>query len=125
MGADPYLAKAMLDWALLGATPTQPASLFMQLATAVPTTDAAYEAPQFTNRMRMTFAAAQSPAGSATNLNSYIRTATAAATLTGWNLWDSPSGGNRLFFGTLTAAIACPSGSGCRIGAGNIKILLG
>lgn len=110
-GITPYLAKALLDWALNGATPTRPSQLWVQWATASPTTQSAFDGP-FSSRRTATFAAANSPNNSATLLAAVSgATASAAATVVGWNLYDASSGGNRLLFGTLSASLGCKSAS--------------
>lgn len=121
----PYIDKALLDWALNGATPTRPPGLFVQFATASPTTQSAFDGP-FTARNTVTMAAANSPAGaaSATNLNAITGLATAAATALGWNLYDSAAGGTRLAFGTLSANIGCKSADNPSFAAGALTIVL-
>jgi hypothetical protein len=116
--------KLLLDWVLGGASPTRPATRWVSFATASPTNANAFDGP-FQSRMTVTFASANSPQMSVTNLNAVSNiTATAAATAVGWNLWNSSSGGTRLAYGTATAAIGCKSADNIAIGAGAIKITL-
>ena len=59
-----YAAKALLDWVLGGATPTQPASRLAALTLDVPTSVGASEVLPGSGYLRqdVTFAAAASPA---------------------------------------------------------------
>jgi hypothetical protein len=118
------MEKAMLDWVLGGAAATRPSTRWISMATASPNVTSAFDGP-FQSRNTVTFAAANSPAMSVTNLNNLsLMTCSAAATVVGWNIWNSSSGGTRLFYGTMTAAIGCKSGDNVQIGAGALKIVL-
>jgi hypothetical protein len=67
-----------------------------------------------------------SPQGSVTNVAAISGgTATAIATVRGWNLYDAAAAGNRLAFGTVTASIGCASADIISIAAGALKITLG
>lgn len=115
----------MLDWALGGASAPTIANRYFQFASSVPDANNANDGP-FTNRMTVTMAAAANIDGEATvsNANALVRTATAAVTAVGWNIYDQITLGNRLMYGTMTAGIACGSGDGCRLTAGNLVITL-
>lgn len=117
--------KLLLDWALGGAAAPQPGSRWISFATASPTSQSAFDGG-FQSRMTVTFAPANSPQMSVTNLNavSNITATVAAQTVRGWNLWNSSSGGTRLAYGTATALIGCKSGDNIGIAAGAIKITL-
>jgi hypothetical protein len=116
--------KLLLDWVLGGATPTRPATRWISFATASPNITSAFDGP-IQSRMTVTFASANSPQMSVTNLNAVSNiTATAACTVVGWSLWNSSSGGTRLAYGTATAAIGCKANDNIAIGAGAIKITL-
>jgi hypothetical protein len=124
MPLDPRQQKSSLDWVLGGANPSQPAARWISFATASPRSDSAFDGP-FNTRNTVTFAGANSPQMSATNLNNMtLVTATAAATAVGWNLWDAAAAGNRLAYGTATANIGCKSGDNISIAAGALKITL-
>jgi len=125
MAFDPFIDKALLDWVLQGATPTRPGKTYLQFATASPTTQSAFDGP-FTSRMTVTFGAAASPAGSATNANAITGPVpTAAATCVGWNLYDASAAGTRLAFGTLTASLGCKSATdNPALAAGALRITL-
>jgi hypothetical protein len=124
-----YLRKAMLDWCLGGAAATQPSARFISWATGSPNTDGASDGPFSVNgvgaRKTCTFAAANSPQGSCTNVAAISGgTATAIATILGWNLWDAAAAGNRLAFGTMTVSVGCASGDIISVAAGALKITL-
>jgi len=122
---DPLYQKAMLDWVTGGAAATRPGGRWVSLATASPTSQSAFDGP-FTPRQTATFAAANSPQGSATNLNIMSFTLTAAsATAIAWNLWESSVGGARLAYGTLSAGAGVrTAGSTVAFTAGNLIIIL-
>lgn len=127
----PLFAKTILDWTTGAAAASQPGGRFLSLATASPRSDSSFDGPYSAGiggfgRATVTFAAANSPAMSATNLNAFSNlTATAAgATVIGFNLWDASSGGNRLLWGTVTANIGVKSADNVGIAAGAIKITL-
>lgn len=119
-----YGQKLLLDWWLGGAAVTQPPGRWIQYATASPRSDSAFDGP-FSPRDTVTFAGANSPQMSVTNLNTMQSvSATAAGTAVGWNLYDRSSGGTRLAYGTCTAAIGCKSGDSIQIAPGGLKIVL-
>jgi len=119
-----YMMKNILDWQLVGGG-AQPPGRWISWATQSPRTDSAFDGP-FTTRNTATFAAANSPAGTVTNLNAMTGPlASAAATVVGWNLWDRSVGGTRLAFGTLTASLGCKSNNdNPAVAAGALKITL-
>ncbi len=124
MPLDSYLSKATLDWMTGAAAATQPSSRFISFATASPTSQSAFDGP-FSPRATVSFAAANSPQMSATNVAGFSNvTATAAATAVGWNLWNAPTGGSRLAYGTVAANITCKSADNIAVAAGSVKITL-
>lgn len=120
----PTVEQQMLDWALGGSSPTRPASRFISFATGTPNESGASDGP-FSPRVTCTFAAAGTAPRSASNANAMANaTATAVGTVRGWNLWDAPTGGNRLAYGTATSLIGCASADNVSIAAGALRILL-
>jgi hypothetical protein len=119
---DPMLQKAVLDWMLGGATPTRPTTWWIDFATGTPNTSGGSSGP--IPRKTVTFAAANSPQMSATLVAAVTCTATAAATVVGWNLWGSSAGGTRIAFGSITSSQASASGGLFSFGAGALKITL-
>lgn len=128
MPLDQYAQKALIDWVTGAAAVSQPTQRWVSFATASPRSDSAFDGPWSGGafgRATVTFAGANSPQGSVTNLNAFSNiTATAAATAVGWNLWDRSSGGTRLAYGTVTANIGCKSADNIGIAAGAIKIVI-
>ena len=105
-GVSAYLEKAALDWSLLGATPTRPTTLGIGLSVGAPTSVSGSEVGTGSGwtRQTVTFAAAASPAGSASNANAMtFGAALTAATMSGLQMWDTlaATAGNMLWYGTL------------------------
>jgi hypothetical protein len=119
------LDKSSLDWVLGGASPTRPSGRWLSFATGTPNNAGASDGGA-TPRCTVTFAAANSPQNSATNLNAISATVSgvAAFTFVGWNLYDSSAGGVRLAHGTCTAAIGCKSGDNPSLPAGALVLTL-
>jgi len=119
------LEKSTLDWMLGGAAPTRPGGRWISFATGSPNNAGASDGGA-TPRCTVTFAAANSPQMSVTNLNAISATVSGVASLTfiGWNLYDSSAGGVRLAYGTCTAAIGCKSGDNPSFAAGALKLTL-
>src|SRR5262245_44918001 len=117
--------KLVLDWILGGAAATRPGGRWISFATGSPNAAGASDGG-FTPRCTVTFAAANSPQNSVTNLNGISATVSGVASLTaiGWNLYESSAGGNRLAYGTCTAAIGCKSGDNPSFAAGALKLTL-
>jgi hypothetical protein len=119
-----YLSKQILDWTTGAAAATIPPGRWLQFATGSPNDAGGSDGP-FSPRVTMSFAAANSPQGSATNLNAVTNTATAAGTAVGWNLYDRSVGGTRIAYGTFSAVIGCKSADNPALAAGALKITLG
>lgn len=126
MPVTPYLAKALLDWSLGGATPTRPVGRFIGFASGTPDTANDSAAPMF--RITATFSAASSPIGTAALSAALTCSCTANCTVFYWNLYDGTTASTRLMFGTLTASKTIRSGSAAFFvsgtGAGGLKITL-
>jgi hypothetical protein len=124
MPLHPEFGKRLLDWTTGAAAATQPPGRWLQFATASPTSQSAFDGP-FSSRRTVTFAAANSPQGSKTNLGAVTgATVSVAATAVGWNLYDSSVGGTRIAFGTFAAAVGCKSGDWPVLSAGALKITI-
>jgi hypothetical protein len=124
MGADAATQKNMLDWLTGAAAAVRPASRFVSFATQSPTSVSAFDGP-FSPRVTCTFAAANSPQMSATNVAVISATATAIATIVGFNIWNqAAAGGTRLFWGTMTASVGCASADTIGVPAGSLVIVL-
>ncbi len=124
-----YGEKLLLDFVLGGAAPSSPPGRWISLATGTPNAAGASDG-LFTPRGTVTFAAANSPQGSATNLNVISGTLVAVAgtssgTVFGWNLYDSNLNGTRLAYGTVANASGCrTTGSTVAFAVGSLKITL-
>ena len=118
-----YMEKALLDWSMGGATPTQPVGRFIGFATGTPTTAGASEGPLL--RETATFQTASSGVSASASLKAALTcTATAACTPNCWLLWDATSNGNLLAWGTLTATQTLLSADAIAFTAANLKITL-
>jgi hypothetical protein len=127
MPLTPYLAKALLDWSLGGATPTRPVGRFIGFASGSPTT--ASDSAAALTRATATFSAANSPAGSVVLAAPVTCSCTAAAQkVLYWNLYDGVTASTRLAYGTLTASALVSSGSAAFFvagtGAGSLTMTL-
>lgn len=124
-GLTPLFAKNLLDFITGAAADNKPASRWISLATASPTTQSAFDGP-FSNaafgRASWNAAAANSPQMSATNRSTMSYTATALGTAVGWNMYNSSSGGTRIAFGTLSSSVGCASGDTFGFAAGALVI---
>lgn len=116
------IEKDLLDWVTGGATPTRPLSRWISFATGIPNDAGASDGP-FNSRVTCTFGPAISTLCSNSN-TLQLATATAVATVVGWNLWNNSAGGARLAYGTSTAAIGCKSGDNISIPGGLLLIQL-
>ena len=103
-----YTEKAQIDWLLLGASVTRPATLSVALFTVNPDFETGLGGTEATGggyvRKSVTFNAATSPGGSTSSSNSQqwtVGTDIAAGTYTGWAVYDN--GGNMLFGDTFGA----------------------
>ena len=125
-----YMMKAGLDWMLGGAAVTQPATRALGLSLGVPSSVSQSEMNTGLGytRQAAAFAAAASPAGSASN-NAAVTFGpfNTAMTIVGISLWDTVltlNSGNALWYGTLTASRAVSSGDSLVIAAGALVITL-
>jgi hypothetical protein len=125
-----YAQKAMLDWCLGGAAVTQPSTRYMALGLGAPSSISASEIGTGSGytRQTVTFAAAASPAGSASNNNNMtFGPFSSAQSITGLVLFDtqgSSNSGNMLWYGTLTTPRTVAAGDQLVIAAGSLLITL-
>lgn len=122
-------AKAMLDWVLGGATPTQPASRLAALSLGTPTSVTGSEVQANSGYLRQTalFGAAASPAGSASNTASMVfGPFSSSAAIQGLLIYDTVSinSGNIWWYGTLLTARTPLSGDTLVVAAGGLIITL-
>ena len=124
-----YAEKAILDWVLLGATPTRPPQTGVALSLQPPNSTAGSEIGTASGyaRVNATFGAAASPAGSASNANAMtFGPFSNAATITGISVWDTTAvtAGNMLWYGTLATIRTLGVGDSLIINAGSLVISL-
>lgn len=130
MPVSQYAQKAMLDWIAGGATPAAPTIWAVGLSLGTPASNSASEASVSAySRQLVTFAAATTPAGSASvsNVNAFTFTVSSACTLKGYQVWDtrlSSGSGNMLFYGLLSASSVMVAGDTLAIPIGSLKITL-
>ena len=126
-----YAEKALLDWVLLGATPTRPGTVAVGLSLGAPTSVSGSEmgtASGYT-RKTATFGAAASPAGSATLAAAVtFGPFQTAYSITGLQVWDTNGvavdAGNMLWYGNLATARTVASGDSLVIASGALTITL-
>jgi hypothetical protein len=125
-----YGSKAMLDWVAGGATPTRPGTWACAISLGSPTSVSASEVGTASGYscQSVSFAAASTPAGSATVTNNNAMTFgpfSSAQSLSGLVIKDTvQTGGNMLFYGTLTTARTVSIGDSPVIAAGALSITL-
>jgi hypothetical protein len=125
MPLTPYAQKLCLDWLCRGATPTQPPARFLSWATATPTATSAFDGPFTPLRVTAKFAAANSPAGSASNNTAISATVSGVAAFTakGVNIWDGSPTGTRLLYGGIVD-LGCKSGDNPVFSVGALKVTI-
>ena len=119
-----YAQKAMLDWLLGGATPTRPSAWWLGISYGSPTSTSASEVAFA--RASVTWGAAASPGGSASDAAAIVLASTLwASTVSGWQLWDASAAGNMLWFGLLDNATLPSSKSAftCAINSARLTAL--
>jgi hypothetical protein len=124
-----YAEKAMLDWVLGGATPTQPASRYIALSLGTPTSVTGSEVQLNSGYARQTglFGAAASPAGSASNTAAMtFGPFSSSAAIQGIMVWNTGSinSGSMLWYGTLQTARTVLPGDSLVVDVGQLIITL-
>lgn len=128
--ASAYAQKAMLDWVLLGATPTRPTQIWMGLSYGSPDATSASEivTPAGTyTRVTVTFAAGATSGGVVTASNAaavIFPVCSWSATVSGYQLWDTQAvgSGNMLGFGLLDVATRPATASQFTAANGSVKM---
>jgi hypothetical protein len=124
-----WAEKAMLDWVLGGATPTQPASRYIALSLGTPTSVTGSEVQANSGYLRQTglFGAAASPAGSASNTAAMtFGPFSSSAAIQGIMVWNTASinSGSMLWYGTLQTARTVLPGDSLVVDVGQLIITL-
>lgn len=122
-----YLGKALLDWSLLGATPTRPTLSYVNIGLAAPSSTNGSEIATGSGMTRQTvaFSAAGSPANTAGNsVAMTLGPISAAATIIGIDVWDTAAAtiGNLLWYGTLTTSRTMNGGDSLVFAVGALEI---
>jgi hypothetical protein len=125
------MQKSMLDWALLGATPTRPGATFVGLSLAAPTSVASSEVATGSGYVRQTgsFAAAGTPTSSGTVTNNAAMTFgpfSSSAVINGLFIADtvSSNAGTGLFYGTLATVRTPLTGDSLVFAVGALTVTL-
>ena len=134
-----YAEKAMLDWILGGATPTQPSTRAIGLSLGSPTSTSGSECTVVSGYTRLTggtalpFGPATSPGGSAFNTVAFtFGPVSTAHIFSGIGVWDTltgtsnatPNGGNLLWYGLLSAPRTLASGDSLVIATSALTVSL-
>lgn len=124
-----YLQKAMLDWVLGGATPTQPSSRLLALSIGQPSSVTGSEVLPNSGYLRQTalFGAAASPAGSASNTAAMtFGPFSSSNAIVGAFVVDTSAftAGNMLWYGSLLTARTVLPGDSLVVAAGGLIITL-
>lgn len=120
-----YLENKILDHTLAGVPFTPPPVHYTSLHTASPGEDGVTTAEVTGGgykRALTQFAAAS--AGGAKTSNTLAYPDMPAVTVSHIGIWDAPVGGNMLFYGALTTAVAVTAGGTFVINAGGLTVTL-
>lgn len=125
------MQKSLLDWCLLGATPTRPAATYVGLSLGAPTSVSSSEVATGSGytRQSLTMSAAGTAGGSGAASNSVAMTFgpfSSSAVISGLFLSDtvSSNAGTMLWFGNLATVRTPLAGDSLVIGAGALVITL-
>jgi hypothetical protein len=127
--ATDYMETALLDHALKGTAYSQPANIYVSLHSAA-NSDSAPSTGEITGgsyaRQACTssFAAAASPGGTKATNADLTWTNMPATTVTYIAIWDSVTGGNGLFWGSLSASKTVNGGDTFKILSGQLTVSL-
>lgn len=129
-GISAYASRILLDFLSgVASTPAKPASWSVNVSLGTPSSTSASEIATGSgiSRQTVTFAAAASPAGSNSNANAMTwGPSSGGATVTGIDVFDTTAtGGNMLYYGTLTTARTLGAGDSLVVQAGSLIITLG
>lgn len=116
-----YHAKMLLDFSLFGTPPSAPSAHYVGLSLGTPTSVSASEiaAGSGVTRQTVTYVAAASPAGSASNSNAVtFGPFSASGVVQGLQIFDASSAGNMLWYGLLASARTMGAGDSLIFNAG-------
>jgi hypothetical protein len=125
------LQKSMLDWALLGATPTRPGATFVGISIGAPTSVSSTEVATGSGYLRQSasFAAAGTPTSSGTVTNNNAMTFgpfSSSQVVSGLFIADTVSSGagTLMFYGNLATVRTPLVGDSLVIGSGALTVTL-
>lgn len=125
------MMKSLLDWCLLGATPTRPGNVFVGLSLGAPSSISSSEVATGSGytRQSATMGAAATPAGSGSASNNAAMTFgpfSSSAVISGLFLSDtvSSNAGTMLWYGNLATVRTPLIGDSLVIGVGALSITL-
>lgn len=125
--ATDYMENALLDHALKGTAYSQPTNIYVSLHSAAPS-DGTPSNGEITGgsyaRVVCTSSWAAAASGSKATNADLTWTNMPATTVTHVAIWDSSTGGNGLFHGSLSASKAVNSGDTFKILSGNLTVTL-
>ncbi len=118
------LCKSLLDWCLLGASPTRPSAIWVACCTGTPNNTAASEIGQGSGYTRARASFAPASDGKAVNINRLdYGPFSSACAIVGLALFDQQAGGSFLW-GTAIAPYAVLPGQDISAAAGSLSITL-
>jgi hypothetical protein len=126
-GASNYLELALLDHALKGTSWAQPANVYVSLHSADTVETGAGEITAGANayaRQSASAAFAAAAAGAKATSADLTWTNMPATTITHVCIWDSVTGGNPLFLGSLTASKVVNAGDTFKILSTNLTVTM-
>lgn len=119
-----YLENAIVNAVLRNTTYTSPATVYLALHTADPT-EVGNVAEVATGSYARTAIAFAAPSNGAVANSGTVTFPTASAdwgTVTHFTIWDASSGGNCLYYGTLTASKSVPNGATASFAASSVTV---
>jgi hypothetical protein len=123
MPFDPYIEQALLNWCTGAAAVTRPSAWFLAMESGIPNYTSDSLAPM--SRGTMTFQAASTGVSASVSLKAGATcSATAAATITWWAMFNSSAGGQRLAYGQNGGSTGIHVGSGASISPASFKLTL-
>lgn len=125
MGFSTYLANALLDHVLKNTSYTSPATVYVSLHTADPgNTGTSEVSATGYARQATAFNTAATKATDNSSSEAWTISAGGPVTVTHWGIWDTVSGGNFLFGGSLSSSKTMNNGDSLTAAAGVLDISL-
>jgi hypothetical protein len=123
MPFDPYVEKALLNWCTGAAAVTRPVAWFIAMESGVPNYTSDSLAPM--SRGTLSFQSASTGVSASVSLKAGAAcSASAAATITWWAIFNLSSGGTRLMYGANGGSTGIHVGSGASISPASFFLTL-